>query len=282
MNNDTPLVSVCIPVFNGERYIHETLTCVLNQTYKNIEVIISDNCSTDSTLQIVRDFADPRIKIFSNERNMGVKYNYIKAFSYGQGKYLSFLSADDGMDLTTIEKGVAIMESEKYKSVGLVSSYIKIIDDNGKHLYTKKFLFGGGLFSSRWAIRSNFLYGSNIIGEPNGALFKRESYARIPEPKFGNGNTWTFDVDMQNELLLLGDLYILPEVLGKFRLSSQSTSFKDLRFNQARLFRQYAFTIYRDKRYNLSFFWVITATVNSWILQVLRNLFYLLFVRKRP
>ncbi|MGZ4042744.1 MAG: glycosyltransferase family 2 protein [Bacteroidia bacterium] len=276
-----PLVSICIPVYNGNKYIDETILCCINQSYKNLEIIISDNCSTDKTVEYINKYNDPRIKIFSNETNIGLVANYRKALTYATGKYMAFLGADDGMTLDAVEKEVAIMESPEHKNVVLVNTYIQIINDEGKNVFLKKFIFGGGPLSAFWGIRSNFLYGSNTIGEPNGSLFKRDAYERIPEPKFRNGNTWTLDLDMKFELMLQGDTYMIPEPLGKFRISSQSTSNKELKFTQAKLFREYAMAIYRDKRYNLSFFWVITATINSWFLQLARNMFYILFIKKK-
>lgn len=277
--SDQPLVSVCIPVYNGEKYIRETLHYILDQTYRNLEVIFSDNCSTDNTLEIIRSYNDPRVKIFQNEKNMGVKYNYLNAFSLGTGKYLTFVAADDGMDLTTIEKCVAILE--KHPEVAMANGYIKIINDESKHVFTKKFIFGSGMFSSYWGIRSNFLYGSNTIGEGNGSVFRREYFHNIPEPKLKNGNGWTNDIDLQNELMLQGKLYILPEPLGIFRISTGGTSIKELKFAHARLFRQFAMNTYRDKRYKLSFFWVITASVNSLLLEIARNVFYMLFIKDK-
>lgn len=276
-----PLVSICIPVYNGDKFIDETIRCCIHQTYKNLEIIISDNCSTDKTIECIKRYKDPRIKIYSNETNIGLVANYRKALTYATGKYMAFLGADDGMELDAVEKEVAIMEAPENKNVVLVNTYIKIINDESKVVFTKKFLFGGGPLSAYWGIRSNFLYGSNTIGEPNGSLFKREAYEKIPEPKFRNGNTWTLDLDMKFELMLLGDTYMIPEALGKFRISSQSTSNKELRFTQAKLFREYALAIYRDKRYRLSFFWVITAAVNSWLLQIARNMFYIFFIKKK-
>ncbi|MBA3663143.1 MAG: glycosyltransferase family 2 protein [Bacteroidetes bacterium] len=278
---DGPLVSICIPVYNGDKYIDETISCCINQTYKNLEIIISDNCSTDNTIQLIKRYNDPRIKIFSNACNIGLEANYRKALTYATGKYMAFLGADDGMTLDAVEKEVAIMESPEFKNIVLVNTYIQIINDESKNVFLKKFIFGGGPLSAFWGIRSNFLYGSNTIGEPNGSLFKREAYEKIPEPKFRNGNKWTLDLDMKFELMLQGDSYMIPEPLGQFRISSQSTSNKELKFTQAKLFRQYAMAIYRDKRYNLSFFWVITATINSWILQIARNVFYILFISKK-
>lgn len=276
-----PLVSICIPIYNGEKYIRETMDCVLGQTYRNIEVIISDNCSTDKGIDIIRGYNDSRVKIFSNQKNMGIKYNYLKVFTYATGKYMTFMGADDGMALDTIEKEVTILEDPKYKNVSLVNGFVTIINDESKQVYLKKFIFGTGLFSSYWAIRSNFLYGSNILGEPNGALFKREHYEKIPEPKFEKGNNWTFDLDMLLELLLQGDLYVIKQPLGKFRISAQSTSNKELKFDQARLFREFTKAVYNDKRYKLSYFWVITATINSLFLQIARNLFYVFFIKSK-
>lgn len=278
---DYPLVSICIPVYNGANYIDETVKCCINQSYKNIEIIVSDNCSTDNTLELIRQYNDPRIKIFSNLKNEGLLFNFKKVFTYANGKYMSFLGADDGMQHDAIEKSVSILENHAYKNVVLVNTYIQIINSESKTVFVKKFIFGGGFCSSFWAIRSNFLYGSNTIGEPNGSVWRKEAYDKVPEPKFKNGNIWTTDLDLKFELLLHGDSYVIPESLGKFRISAQSTSNKELKFDQAKLFRQYAITLYKDKRYNLSFLWVITATVNSFLFQIVRNIFYILFIKNK-
>lgn len=276
-----PLVSICIPVYNGEKFIDETVKDCLNQTYKNIEIIFSDNCSTDHTVEMIKRYNDPRIKIFSNETNIGLLANFKKVFTYATGKYMSFLGADDGMEPTCIEKAINILEAPENKDIVLVNTFIQIINDENKTVFIKKFIFGSGKFSGKWGIRANFLYGSNTIGEPNGSVWRKETYDQIPEPKFRNGNTWTTDLDLKFELLLYGNTYVIPEPLGKFRLSQQSTSKKELKFAQAKLFREYAMALYRDKRYNLSYFFVITATVNSLLLEIARNVFYILFIKKK-
>jgi glycosyltransferase involved in cell wall biosynthesis len=279
MINNGPLVSVCVPVYNGEKYIEETLQNILNQSYKNLEIIFSDNCSTDRTIEMIKSHNDPRVKIFQNEKNMGVKYNYLQAFSYATGKYMVFVAADDGMALTTLEKCVNVLE--KHNEVSYVNGYVSVINDESTPVFVKKFIFGGGIFSSYWAIRSNFLYGSNTIGESNGAMFRREQYDKIPRPIIKHSNPWTYDIELQNELLLQGKLCIIPEPLGVFRVSHQGTSIKELKFAQAKLFRNFAYALYKDKRYRLSFFWVITATVNSLLLEIARNVFYILFIKKK-
>jgi glycosyltransferase involved in cell wall biosynthesis len=281
MQPSLPLVSICIPVYNTEKYIGETLDCVLNQTYKNVEIIFSDNCCTDATIQIIEQRNDPRIKIFHNSENIGLVPNFRKVLTYATGKYIMFLGADDGIDLTAVEKGVAILEDPKYQDIMVVNTHIKIINDESKVIATKKFPIVRGKLSSWWAIRSTLFYGFNIIGEPNGSLFRTDAYKKIPEPKFKNGCRWTLDMDMKNEFFLQGPTYVIPEALGMFRISAQSNSNANLRFEQAKLYRQYAFRLYKDKRYHLSFLWMITATINSFILQIVRNLFYVFFIKNK-
>lgn len=278
---NSPLVSICIPVYNTELYISETMNCLVNQTYKNIEIIFSDNCCTDKTIEIIKSYNDPRVKIFRNESNMGHVYNFRKVLSYATGKYMKLIGADDGMELDAVEKAVAIFEDEKYSDIALVNSYCTIINNQSKKVMTKKFLFGGGLFSSFWAIRSNFIYGSHAVGDPNCSLFKKSDYDKIPEPKFRNGNDWTLDLDMHLELLLLGKLYIIPTPLGRFRISPQSTSNRQLKFVQAKLFRDYSKSIYKDKRYKLSYFWVIIGATSSFLLQLARNFLYIFFIKNK-
>lgn len=281
MQLSSPLVSICIPVYNTEKYIDETLNCVCNQTYKNVEIIFSNNCCTDKTIEIIKKRNDSRIKIYHNTENIGLVGNFRKVLTYATGKYMMFLGADDGIDLTAVEKGVAILEARGNENIMVVNTYIKIINDESKVIATKKFLFGKGKISSWWAIRSTLFFGFNIIGEPNGSLFRTEAYRNVPEPKFKNGCRWTLDMDMKNEFFIQGPTYVIPESLGMFRISSQSNSNLNLRFEQAKLYREYAMRLYRDKRYKLSFFWVITATINSFILQIVRNLFYVIFIKNK-
>jgi len=278
--NEAPLLSVCIPIWNDEEFVAEALSSVLNQTYTNLEVIFSDNASDDRSLEVIRSFNDPRVKVYSNSQNMGGMYNFLKVMGYARGKYMTYLSADDKVELDAYEKAIAVLEDEKNQDIVLVNSFIEIINNRSEHVYTKKYLVGKGRISSYWGIRANLLYGSNILGEPNGSVWRSWAYHKIPEPKFRNANGWTNDLDLKLELLLLGNTYMIPEPLGKFRISADSNSNILMKSVQAKLFREYAHNLYKDKRYNLSYGWVVIASVTSLILQWLRNLFYLLYIRK--
>lgn len=103
-----PLVSICIPVFNGGRFIHRALESCINQTYKNIEIIVVDDNSIDNTQEIVLKYAakDERIKYFYNEKNLGMLPNWMKVFQLASGEYLQHLGHDDWLSKNYIEEGV--------------------------------------------------------------------------------------------------------------------------------------------------------------------------------
>jgi len=125
---DQPLVSIGIPVYNGENYIREAIDSILNQTYDNIEIIISDNASTDSTQKICESYvqSDARIKYKRFEENQGAAKNFNNTFDLANGKYFKWASHDDHMESTYIEKCVDYLE--QHPDVHLCHTRKNIID----------------------------------------------------------------------------------------------------------------------------------------------------------
>ncbi len=98
MNKDfNPLVSICIPIFNGGSFVSRALESSINQTYKNIEIIVVDNASTDNTRKIIDSYIakDKRIKYFRNDFNIGAIKNFLKSFQFASGEYVQLLCHDD-------------------------------------------------------------------------------------------------------------------------------------------------------------------------------------------
>lgn len=96
VRDSRPLLSVIIPAYNYGRFLKQTISSVLDQGYENIEILLLDNASTDSTAQVVRSFADePRVRYIRNSRNIGPSYNVLNGIQIAQGYYLSLLMADD-------------------------------------------------------------------------------------------------------------------------------------------------------------------------------------------
>jgi glycosyltransferase involved in cell wall biosynthesis len=140
MSSSTCRVSIGLPVYNGASFLSEAIQTVLNQTFEDFELIISDNASTDSTEQICRMFAmrDSRIRYYRGKENIGAARNFNKVFELSKGKYFKWLSADDAMEPEFLERSVRVLE-ETPEVVLVCSRYINrnelnqsevVVDDN--------------------------------------------------------------------------------------------------------------------------------------------------------
>lgn len=147
-----PLVSVLMTAYNREKYIAAAIESVVQSTYPNWELIITDDRSTDRTVEIARDFAaaDPRIKVYVNDINLGDYPNRNKAASYASGKYLKYVDADDYIYPTGLQVLVSMMEANPQAGWGLCSfqqvipqPYPLLLQPREAYLHN---FFGPGLF----------------------------------------------------------------------------------------------------------------------------------------
>ncbi len=127
MNQQTPLFSIIIPLYNKEKYIANTLNSVLNQTYSGFEIIIVNDGSTDNSLKIVEGFTDPRIKVYS-KKNEGVSAARNYGISKALNKYISFLDADDIWEPDFLTEIVNLIN--QYPTCGLYTSAYKKVKFN--------------------------------------------------------------------------------------------------------------------------------------------------------
>ncbi len=116
VKNDTPFVSVILPTYNGAKFIEETLQSVLDQTYKNLEIIIIDDCSTDNSYDILKSYADKddRIKLYRNDKNLGIGKNSNKALSLASGEYIMMQDHDDLSSPVRVEYIVKVLEENPH------------------------------------------------------------------------------------------------------------------------------------------------------------------------
>jgi len=112
MGDRKPLVTIGVPLYNGEKFIHQALDSLLKQDYEHFELIISDNHSTDSTQEICLDYMarDKRIRYFRNERNVGAIKNFNKVFEISQGEYFMWHAHDDLREPNYISACLEVME----------------------------------------------------------------------------------------------------------------------------------------------------------------------------
>ncbi|MEA5599111.1 glycosyltransferase family 2 protein [Rivularia sp. UHCC 0363] len=122
------LVSVIVPVYNRSIYLKEAIQSALNQTYKNIEIIVSDDCSPESPQAIVESFNDSRIRFRRNEQNLGVAGNIISSVKVARGKYVASLNDDDIWNENFLEKLVPQLDNNQDLVLAFCDHYI--IDDH--------------------------------------------------------------------------------------------------------------------------------------------------------
>ena len=123
-------VSVVTASYNYQDYIKEAIQSVLNQTYKDLELIIVDDCSTDNSVQVINSYKDDRIKLFVNEKNLGLQKTVKRGIENASGEWIVFLESDDILKPDNIEKKVRI--AQKYKDVNLIFNDCEFFGDEEK------------------------------------------------------------------------------------------------------------------------------------------------------
>jgi len=132
---ESPLVSICVYNYNYGRYLAECLDSIAAQTYDNIEVLFSDNASTDDSWQIAMDFSlryEGRMALVRNRENFGPKDNLVNCRRNARGKYLLLLCSDDAIKPDFIKRCVTLLEQHPDAAFALV--HREIIDKTGKHI----------------------------------------------------------------------------------------------------------------------------------------------------
>jgi glycosyltransferase involved in cell wall biosynthesis len=131
---DTPLVTIGIPTYNrADRNLRNAICDALSQTYENIEVIVSDNCSTDHTESLVTSITDSRLKYFRHEKNIGPNENFNFCLEQAAGKFFLLLHDDDSIDADMIE--LCIRTLAESDDPGLIRCGARVIDTHGNVIH---------------------------------------------------------------------------------------------------------------------------------------------------
>ena len=163
-------VSILIPVYNRGNLIEETIQSALNQTYKNIEIIVVDNKSTDNTWDVLQKLSsqDERIKIFQNDTNIGPVRNWKRCVDEAVGEYGKILWSDDLIAPEFLEKTVPYLENE---DVGFVFTGTEIFIEGADKKSSHYFIGESGIYESEKYI-NGVLFNGNYPVSPGCALFR--------------------------------------------------------------------------------------------------------------
>jgi glycosyltransferase involved in cell wall biosynthesis len=212
---DTPQVTVLMSVYNGEKYLRQAVDSVLAQTFRDFELLIVDDCSTDSTAEILKSYHDSRIRIVSNNENSGPYKSAQIGLGLARGKYVARLDADDIALPNRLEKQYARLESEPDLAV-CASSY-EVIDENGDVKRIAKAYFSGDKLYYYLSF-ANFLAHSTV-------LFRRDAILALG----GYDETLRAagDYDLWHRVSRVAKMVRMEDVLVKWREHSESISSTD-------------------------------------------------------
>jgi glycosyltransferase involved in cell wall biosynthesis len=124
IDSQNSLVSVIIPTYNRPKYLKQAIDSAVKQTYKNIEIIVSDDCSPENPQKIVDSFNDPRIRLRRNPKNLGISRNVIAAYKEARGKYVASLNDDDMWNEDFLEKLVLHLDANPNLVLAFSDHYI--------------------------------------------------------------------------------------------------------------------------------------------------------------
>jgi len=134
-----PLVSVFIPTYNREKYVFESVCSILNQSFKDFELIVVDDGSTDHTRDILASIKDERLKVYFNDKNMGIPYTRNRGIELASGEYFALLDSDDVATVDRLEKQVDFLN--KHPDCAVVGGFIAIINQYSRVTRRVKFRY---------------------------------------------------------------------------------------------------------------------------------------------
>ena len=215
---NAPKVTVGIPVFNGDQFLRKSIESVVNQSYRDIEIIISDNCSTDNTKSICIEYAskDKRIRYIRQPKNYGSIHNFVVLLSQARGQYFMWAGADDLLDEYWIAKLLEICKKNNSLAFGVVQ-YIDEFDSRiNSTANIREFNYKGPTW---WRLLS-FVFTPWALGKMIlcWGLFPREFLLEITKkafsPKWGGcvDSIWVYSVLTKCEINSTPSVFLYKRV----------------------------------------------------------------------
>ncbi|MDZ8186212.1 MAG: glycosyltransferase family 2 protein [Nostoc sp. ChiSLP02] len=250
MSSNQPRLSIGLPVYNGERFLQQAINSLLAQSFKDFELIISDNASTDKTEEICRAYAkqDQRIRYYRNEYNIGCARNFNRVFELSSGEYFKWAAYDDLHAPDFVSKCVELLDADP--TIILCHTQVYFIDEQGKFLQSYDIKLKTDALKPHH--RFHELLSKHLCYQCYGVI-RASALKKVP-PMGGYGNA---DGIFLLRLGLVGRFYEIPEYLFFARSHPQQSmsmffpSYMSLaNNNQASSFRRlpdyYAYTVWFD------------------------------------
>lgn len=212
------LVSVIMPAYNAEKYIGKAIESILNQTYLRIELLIIDDVSTDSTMEVVARYKDSRIRVFHNSQNQGIAYSRNVGLDNAKGEYIAILDDDDLATPQRIEKQVDFLENNP--DIDFVGGKYQTIDESGAILSKENLAYYNPLY-----IKALFLF-QDIYS--NGEMVFRKSTVDKYGIRYAEKQYGMEDFRFWIQCSKVGKFYSIDEVFLYHRIHGGNESIRNL------------------------------------------------------
>jgi glycosyltransferase involved in cell wall biosynthesis len=230
----SPLVSVCVPTYNGRAYLRECLDSALGQTISDIEVLVIDDSSQDDSVAIAQEYArsDPRVRVFVNRQNMGLPLNWNRCIDLSEGEWIKFLLQDDHLEPTCLQamlkvrhEGFSLVVCDrKTRCEPDTPAVLRQAYEVGvaNHNLTRHFPGLEAISATRFADHMLDYPVQNCIGEPTTTLIHRSAFRRFG--RFSSELIQLADWEYQARVAVNVGLYHVGEALATFRLHGRSST----------------------------------------------------------
>ena len=218
-------VSICVPFYNREKYLGETIKSILDQTYKDFELILIDDCSSDNSYKLAQSFTDPRIKLFRNFEKLGAPENFNRCIELAKGELIAIYHSDDIYEKTIVEEEAFQFQNHpRLGAVFAMAHSIDSIDNIIGELYLDKKFKGRDHIDFRMFFHSYFESDKGSLVCPT-AMIPRKVYDEIGMYDSKNYQC-TFDYDLYFRILEKYPIKILEKKLIKYRIHDEQDTKK--------------------------------------------------------
>jgi len=210
------LITILINTYNGEKTIQEAIKSVLAQTYKNYEILIIDDASTDNTVKQIKKFKNKKIRLYINNKNIGLGKSRILAQSKIRGEYVCILDQDDIWNTNKIKTQLKFFLNNK--KIGLVATSYKLVDENNSTISLENKYYHMKNFQ-------NYLSYKNIFGHST-IMYKKICAKSVGW--YSNKLIYAQDYDLTVKILAKYQFIFLKNCFVKIRVSSKSMTNSDI------------------------------------------------------
>lgn len=214
-----PAISVCIPTYNGAKYIAQTIESILNQTFTDFEIIVSDDGSSDKTLEIVGSFNDPRIVRIDRLLKVGAEANWNNAVATASASLVKLVCQDDLLYPQCLEVEVQTMSKSENQDVSFCFHLRDFVTPNSRKLSARRVGYSNLQKYSKTEILTKVVRsGGNPIGEPMAVTMRKLSLNSAGKFR----GDYVIDLDMWSKLSDQGSALFIEQHLSAFRISKTS------------------------------------------------------------